>query len=133
MERKREIQFIFVIIASLLWISCELYVEKVSIPERIDHFISDLNSDYRVLMYRNIHPDAEMYTALKLPGAWDVYFPPGGGYRVVSNRPDAADVVDTYFSGGPLYGTAVKFYMKEDDSDNWMIIKINMLGTDIIK
>jgi hypothetical protein len=118
---------------SLLWISCELYVEKVSIPERIDHFIYDLNSDYRVLMYKNIHPDADMYTSLKLPGAWDVYFPPGVGYRVMSNRPDAEGVVDTYFAGGPLSGTAVKFYMKEDGADNWMIIKINMLGSDIIK
>ncbi len=112
----------------LLFTGC---AEKVSIQDRLDMFIAELNKTDRSDVYTNCHPDASKYSQAKPASYWDGIFPTAQiEYSLDSTSPSGSTVLTTLKSTGGLNDSDIEFEMKEDTPDVWFINKIDLNDDD---
>jgi hypothetical protein len=102
----------------------------ISIEDRVDEFIADLNGDWN-LLYENFHPtETAFYNAIKPATFWEDYFEPTPPSYTISglDTTDPANV--TFMIDGPalfLGPRTVTFQMVQSGSD-WYIEEMDLSG-----
>ncbi len=103
--------------------------EGVTIEERVDAFLNDLNSNVdRLEIYKNLHDDID--DPYKLAAAW-------GGYFAWANEPFTFTITDYGSSpvngfvhhGNYLTNVPLIIELSEEETDNWKITKVTVDGT----
>lgn len=112
----------------------------VTIQERLDQLMTDLNSPLRDLVYLNLDPSLSDYDALKASAYWDGVFPDGGTtpeYALTGTAiDDAGDGTATVLAtidgpssfSGPL---AIEFSLVRIGFE-WFISSITLDGTLVV-
>ncbi len=128
--------FAGVLIVSSTFVSCDLSGgEGVSIEERIDMFMDDINKGNYSNLYKHIHPDADQYSETKKPDYWygpGGAFPEGETYTLGGIVPDG-DMVTTELNSKTLYRKATIIFVMKKDGDDYKILKITIESEDILK
>ena len=97
--------------------------EAMSIPDRIDKFVRDVNNSPGNV-WTNCHPSAGMTNEAKPAVFWTTKF--GSGFSL-SSRTVTATV-----TGGLYIGQTITFTMLEDGANNWKIRTIYVTGAGTI-
>ncbi|HOV38406.1 MAG TPA: hypothetical protein PLG79_06775 [Spirochaetales bacterium] len=121
--------FLAALAAALLSIffGCDLAGSKgVSIEERIDSFIEDINAGLYDNLYTHFHPtETEKYAEIKPAGFWTTIFPDTGDYSL-SNKSIVGSTCTGKITGGDIYSnTLITFYMAKD-GDDYMIKRLDI-------
>ncbi len=104
--------------------------ETVSVQERIEAFLSDLNSDTeRDDIWSNLHDSID--NPWKLPAVWSsTPFASGEGPFALNSPTYGSNSADATFGSSNGYnGDAILFALQEDESDVWYITRITVDGT----
>ncbi len=119
-----EISVCIVALSILLFAGCS---NPVSINERIDSFIEDLNTD-RSHVYKNLDKDnTAQYAQAADPIFWLASFPlpdiTGGSYSIAGLNDSNTLNVTGMISGPSTFGPqkTIYFMMSQDSDDNWYI------------
>jgi len=124
---------IIILMVVLSFESCSLFGTKID--ERIDAFISDLNSD-RNNVYTNFHPDKTAdYNAIKDPTlTWDIWFPAAETYSLSNlDDGDSDSVTATITSTDVGWGSKSAIFRMAKDGFDWMIEELTLAGTKIVQ
>ena len=118
----------------------DLFGETLSISERIDGFIDELNTNSRTTVGEHIHPSATEFGALQSSTPWEVG-PLSTANRDFSwtagattdNGDGTMDVTGTLTSdtGTVTFANAL-FTMQEAEQENWKIRLFNLDTTDML-
>ena len=100
--------------------------EPVSIGQRAQRFMSDLNADNWSQMYTHVHPDEGWRGIARETGTWTPSpFPSGNyGYSVINTTSDRANVTLTAPPTPFLAGETLVLHMRRD-GDVWYVRQIN--------
>lgn len=103
--------------------------ETCTIEKRVKSFFDDVNND-KSSAYENLHSGCQMRNELKSSSAWDPYFP--GADYTYSGSKSGSSWIGTFSGEGFLDNTSIEFEMKQDGTDNWKILSININNGEII-
>jgi len=98
--------------------------DSVSIPERINAFISNLNTGSYDTLYTHLHPTTSQYNQKKDGDTWLGDFP-SSTYSIGTLEISGA-IATTTISGGTYSSRPIRFTMLEDGRDVWMIDKLEI-------
>jgi hypothetical protein len=131
-------QFFLVALALILvtaFFGCDLFGAKgVTIEERIDMFMKDVNAGNYSNLWKHIHPSADFFEEAKSADYWNKpgVFPSGEKYTLGLISP-VGDLVTTTITSETSYpGDTIIFEMKKD-ADDYKILKITIGIEPIIK
>lgn len=131
-------QFFLVALALILvtaFFGCDLFGAKgVTIEERIDMFMKDVNAGNYSNLWKHIHPSADYFEEAKSADYWNKpgVFPSGEKYTLGLIIP-VGDLVTTTITSETSYaGDTIIFEMKKD-GDDYKILKITIGIEPIIK
>lgn len=125
----RAIAFASVMAAILVLSGCPMEEEGVSIEDRINNLVSDLNNNYSQV-YLNWHPDTTTRQAAANPDTLESKFPSTETYEVsnisVTNESQgtASAVIDSTTS----FNNETASFVMEKDGDDWFIETMNFDG-----
>ncbi len=107
--------------------------QSVSIGDRIDSFIEDLNTQDRTHVYKNFDKDrTAQYAQIAIPAFWALSFPvpDATGSYSITNLDDSNSLKVSGTISGPV-GFPTKpiyFMMSQDSDDNWYIQQMDWIG-----
>lgn len=119
------------IIVSLFFFACEDVVESMSVQERVDNFLSDLNNDAeRDDIYTNLTSDLQSWAN---PTAWNnMYFDyvriP---FSISINNYGTSSASGTITSSWDASGSQIDFFLTDVDG-NYKINRIQINGSNVI-
>jgi hypothetical protein len=116
-----------------IFFGCDLAGSKgVSIEERIDSFIEDINAGRYNKLYTHFHPTkTEKYNQIKPDSYWTTIFPDTRDYSL-SEKIIVGSTCTSTITGGVIYNnTPIIFYMAKD-GDDYMIEKLVIAGVTIV-
>ena len=114
--------------------------ETLSISERIDAFVDELNTNSRTTVGEHIHPSAAEFVALQSSTPWEGG-PPSTANRdfgwtagsTTDNGDGTMDVTGSFTSdAGAVAFTNALFTIQEDEQDNWKIRLFDLDTTDVL-
>ena len=114
-----------VVALALVMSGCNL--NKTSIEDRIDMFISDVQAGSYGSMYEHFHEDSTTYTVARTDGVtfWDTTsFSAADGTKTFSGLSYGDPTIGTYLASGIGTDTGITFDMREEDKDDWFIRSI---------
>jgi len=129
-------QFFLVALALILvtaFFGCDLFGAKgVTIEERIDMFMKDVNAGNYSNLWKHIHPSADYFEEAKSADYWNKpgVFPSGENYSLGAIVP-VLDVVTTKLNSTASYNNATIIFTMQKDGDDYKIKKI-VIDTEII-
>jgi len=117
---------LIIFVVALSFESCSLFGTKID--ERIDAFISDLNSD-RNNIYANFHPsETADYDAIKNPTVWESWFDPAETYSLSNLDDGNSDSVTAVITGSGAFGPSDATFKMAKDGFDWMIEELTVQG-----
>ena len=131
---------LFVLLAGVLilittFVSCDLSGgEGVSIEERIEMFMDDINAGNYSNLYKHIHPSADFYEQTHNAIYWNApgVFPEDEKYTLDVIVP-IGDVVTTILNSDISYSDATIIFVMKKDGDDYKILKITIEDEEILK
>ncbi|GAB4363670.1 MAG: hypothetical protein Kow009_00230 [Spirochaetales bacterium] len=130
---RRWIGIAIALILVTTFFGCDLFgVKGVTIEERIDMFMEDVNAGNYGNLYKHIHPDAELYEQTKSPDYWNKpgVFPSGETYQLGVIIP-VGDVVTTTISSTASYSDDTIIFQMKKDGEDYKILKIT-ISTEVL-
>jgi len=131
-------QFFLVALALILeaaFFGCDLFGAKgVTIKERIDMFMKDVNEGNYSNLWKHIHPSADYFEQAKSADYWNKpgVFPSGEKYSLEAIVP-VLDVVTTKLNSTASYKNAIIIFTMQKDGDDYKILKITIDSAQIIR
>lgn len=95
--------------------------DSVSIDERIDSFMSDVNAGRFGELQKHIHPDADQYQQSASADTWSPSPFSSGQTYTLGTKTRTDNTVTTTMTGGVFNEETTTFGMKEDGSKVWKI------------
>ncbi|MFQ3621053.1 MAG: hypothetical protein SNJ78_08920 [Spirochaetales bacterium] len=129
LSRFLKLAFTLCIVALLF--SCDLFLPKgVTIEERIDMFMKDVNAGRYDKLYTHFHPDlTQQRQQLASPDIWTpVPFEPNQQYSYKITL-KLTDVVTVTVTGGLLYANGMPFIFEMEKSGDDYYIRTLTIGT----
>lgn len=97
---------------------------KTSIEDRIASFIEDANAGKYSILYEHLHSDCTQRSAAKSASFWDnTPFDPDYRQFSLSGMSYGSTSTGQLISSQPV--DSVTFVMKEEDADDWYILRIS--------
>ena len=128
----RKARIVLAVLAALtlltLFFGCDLFMAKgVTIEERIDMFMKDVNAGNYGKLYTHIHPDAELYEQTKSADYWNKpdVFPSGEKYTLGLVVP-VGNLVTTKINSMSRYDNDTIIFEMAKDGDDYKIKKITI-------
>lgn len=117
-----------------LFAGCDLFMAKgVTIEERIDMFMKDVNAGNYGNLYTHFHPqDTQQRQQVADPQFWTTYFQSGNTYTFSIQKPIILDVATVTVTGGVWSSTPFIFTM-EKSGDDYYIKKLAIAGATIVE
>jgi hypothetical protein len=110
---------------ALLFSTCQL--PTTTIDECIDSFMSDINSNDRSEVYKNLDSDSGEYAAAVAAHFWDIVFIKAGIPYSLTSRSTSGNTVSAYITAADLSMAApIVFGMSEDSAGNAVIHSIKI-------
>jgi len=133
--KRRQVFWVALALALVtVFFGCDLFGAKgVTIEERINMFMKDVNAGNYSNLWKHIHPDAELFDEAKSADYWSKpgVFPSSEKYTLGLIIP-AGDLVTTTINSSTSYnGNTIIFKMKKD-GDDYKILKITIDETPIL-
>jgi hypothetical protein len=117
---------------ALLFSTCQL--PTTTIDECIDSFMSDINSNDRSEVYKNLDSSSSKYAQAITHTYWDALFPLAGITYTLSSRSTSGHTVSATINSTYatfVGGLAISFDMSEDSTGNAVINSITLSGVSI--
>ena len=135
MTAKKSLLLCLAFAAFLLPSSCTLF-EIVTMEERVDYFITDLNSgdeSVRLSMDRHFYSrSSAVGGSLSDPAFWNAHFPLGEEYRLENANVDDDFTADLFSTVTYAGGAELRFSMYLFDQ-TWYIRELVLNGTVLVK
>lgn len=119
------------VLAALLVAACDM-TESVSIEERAQRFMRDLDRENYSNLYTHVHPDEAWRAQVRDPKTWEPEFPYGDyKYSEITVGSSQAGVTLTGTPAGSFIAGDILNLRMRRDGDVWYIIRIDRNGTEI--
>jgi len=125
---------LIVAVSLSLFFSCDLFMAKgVTIEERIDMFMKDVNAGNYGNLYTHFHPeDTQQRQQVADQQFWTTYFQSGNTYTFSIQKPIILDVATVTVTGGVWSSTPFIFTMAKS-GDDYYIKKLAIAGATIVE
>ena len=120
------------VLAALLVGACDM-TESVSIEERAQRFMRDLDRENYSNLYTHVHPDEAWRAQARLPETWEAEFPYGDyKYEKITVSGSRADVeLKGTLPAGFEAGEILRLHVRRD-GEVWYITQIDLEGTKLL-
>lgn len=118
---------LFTVTMALTLTGCPTPTETVSVKERMEMFVKDVNAGEYLSLKSHLHPDSNLYSQPN-PLYWETYF----DTELPLNSPIITGSTSATALEPSGVGTLYTFTLKEDDKDVFKILTISRNGEPLV-